>query len=85
MLFLCIILFMLTITDADFQELGMRTEGFSGSDVNVVVKDVLMQPIRMLREATHFRKVRDEKGGTLSRDMLMAQLVELENCLAILS
>lgn len=37
--------------------MGRRTEGFSGSDVAVVVKDVLMQPIRMLREATHFRKL----------------------------
>ncbi len=30
----------------DFDELGRRTEGFSGSDVAVVVKDVLMQPVR---------------------------------------
>lgn len=29
--------------DDDFHELGRRTEGFSGSDCNVVVKDVLMQ------------------------------------------
>jgi SpoVK/Ycf46/Vps4 family AAA+-type ATPase len=40
------------------QVLGERTEGFSGSDINTVVKDVLMQPIRLLRDATHFRKVR---------------------------
>ena len=46
-----------TLTDTDFKELGARTEGFSGSDIAVVVKDVLMQPIRLLKEATHFRKV----------------------------
>lgn len=46
-----------SLTEADFQALGAATEGFSGSDVAVVVKDVLMQPIRLLREATHFRKV----------------------------
>lgn len=40
------------------QALGRATEGMSGSDVNTVVKDVLMQPIRILRDATHFRKVR---------------------------
>lgn len=51
-----------SLTDEDFHELGRRTEGFSGSDCNVVVKDVLMQPIRMLREATHFRKARGENG-----------------------
>eukprot|EP00798_Chlamydomonas_sp_ICE-L_P020535 gene20535-27325_t len=44
------------LTEPDFQELGRRTEGTSGSDCSVVVKDVLMQPIRMLREATHFKK-----------------------------
>ena len=47
----------LLVTDEDFQELGHRTEGFSGSDVSVLVKDVLMQPIRLLREATHFKQV----------------------------
>ncbi|GIL89111.1 hypothetical protein Vretimale_16151 [Volvox reticuliferus] len=51
------------LTDADYRELGRRTEGFSGSDVSVAVKDVLMQPIRLLREATHFKKVRAPDGG----------------------
>jgi vacuolar protein-sorting-associated protein 4 len=41
---------------ADFEALGARTEGFSGSDVNVVVKDVLMEPVRKTQEATHFRR-----------------------------
>lgn len=31
---------------AEFDELGQRTDGFSGSDIAVVVKDVLMQPVR---------------------------------------
>ena len=52
-----------TFTDPDYHELGRRTEGFSGSDCSVVVKDVLMQPIRLLREATHFRKARAEDGS----------------------
>lgn len=43
------------LTQADFEELGRRTEGFSGSDVAVVVKDVLMEPVRKTQEATHFR------------------------------
>lgn len=44
------------LTPADFDELGRRTQGFSGSDVNVVVKDVLMEPVRKTQEATHFRQ-----------------------------
>jgi SpoVK/Ycf46/Vps4 family AAA+-type ATPase len=39
----------------EFEELGRRTDGFSGSDINVIVKDVLMEPIRKTQEATHFR------------------------------
>jgi len=46
-----------SLTEKDFGDLGQLTAGFSGSDVSVVVKDVLMQPIRLLREATHFKKV----------------------------
>lgn len=40
---------------ADYAELGKRTEGFSGSDVAVVVKDVLMEPVRQTQEAGFFR------------------------------
>lgn len=43
------------LTQADFETLAAQTEGFSGSDVNVVVKDVLMEPVRKTQEATHFR------------------------------
>lgn len=56
---------LLHAAESDYQELGRRTEGFSGSDVSVVVKDVLMQPIRLLREATHFRQTRRADGGEL--------------------
>ena len=47
------------LTQADFEELAKQTEGFSGSDVNVVVKDVLMEPVRKTQEATHFRSAPD--------------------------
>jgi len=43
------------LTMSEFEELGRRTDGFSGSDINVIVKDVLMEPIRKTQEATHFR------------------------------
>ncbi|KAJ3109572.1 Vacuolar protein sorting-associated protein 4 [Physocladia obscura] len=41
----------------DFRELGESTEGFSGADVAVVVRDALMEPIRKVQSATHFRTV----------------------------
>ncbi|EFN55151.1 hypothetical protein CHLNCDRAFT_134244 [Chlorella variabilis] len=51
------------LTQAEFDELGRRTEGFSGSDVAVVVKDVLMQPVRKTQDATHFRRGKDPETG----------------------
>ncbi|CAL5223306.1 g5797 [Coccomyxa viridis] len=50
------------LTQADFEELARQTEGFSGSDVNVVVKDVLMEPVRKTQEATHFRQTKGTDG-----------------------
>lgn len=52
-----------SLTPADFDELGRRTPGFSGSDVNVAVKDVLMEPVRKTQEATHFRTVQTPDGS----------------------
>eukprot|EP00899_Mesostigma_viride_P001391 jgi/Mesvir1/11252/Mv01057-RA.1 len=46
----------------DLDILAGRTEGFSGSDIAVVVKDVLFQPIRTLQDATHFKPVQMDNG-----------------------
>lgn len=50
------------LNDTDFERLGQRTDGFSGSDISVVVKDVLMEPLRFVRQATHFRQIPGEEG-----------------------
>jgi len=47
-----------SLTEADLRELGSRTEGYSGADISVVVRDALMQPVRKVQTATHFRRVR---------------------------
>ncbi len=69
-----------TMTDADFQELGRRTEGFSGSDCSVVVKDVLMQPIRVLREATHFKKITAADGSKSAFSDFLPFLLPCARC-----
>lgn len=51
-----------SLTDADFTELGRMTEGFSGSDISVAVRDALYEPVRTCQLATHFKKVRDPEG-----------------------
>eukprot|EP00698_Gefionella_okellyi_P003867 TRINITY_DN13586_c0_g1_i1.p1 TRINITY_DN13586_c0_g1~~TRINITY_DN13586_c0_g1_i1.p1 ORF type:complete len:443 (-),score=83.64 TRINITY_DN13586_c0_g1_i1:68-1396(-) len=43
---------------ADFKQLAQSTDGFSGSDISVMVRDALMEPVRRLQSATHFRRVR---------------------------
>ncbi|GFY67712.1 vacuolar protein sorting-associated protein 4B [Trichonephila inaurata madagascariensis] len=46
-----------TLTESDFKALAIGTEGFSGADIAVLVQDALMQPVRKVQTATHFKKV----------------------------
>lgn len=45
------------LTQADYRALAQKTEGYSGSDLAVVVRDALMQPVRKVLSATHFKPV----------------------------
>ncbi|CAH2284146.1 vacuolar sorting-associated 4B [Pelobates cultripes] len=47
-----------SLTEADYRELGKRTPGYSGADVSIIVRDALMQPVRKVQSATHFKRVR---------------------------
>ena len=53
------------LSDRDLASLGARSEGFSGSDVAVAVKDVLFEPVRKTQEATHFKAVAGPGGVTV--------------------
>ncbi|XP_072267907.1 vacuolar protein sorting-associated protein 4B [Pyxicephalus adspersus] len=46
-----------SLTDADFRDLGKRTNGYSGADISIIVRDALMQPVRKVQSATHFKRV----------------------------
>ncbi|TKR92650.1 hypothetical protein L596_007264 [Steinernema carpocapsae] len=46
-----------TLTEADYKTLAEKTDGFSGHDVSIVVRDALMQPVRKVQTATHFKRV----------------------------
>jgi vacuolar protein-sorting-associated protein 4 len=41
----------------DYRVLSEKTDGFSGSDIGIVVREALMQPIRKVQTATHFKKM----------------------------
>uniref|UniRef100_A0A0D9VCF9 Vesicle-fusing ATPase n=1 Tax=Leersia perrieri TaxID=77586 RepID=A0A0D9VCF9_9ORYZ len=52
-----------SLTNADFENLARRTDGFSGSDVAVCVKDVLFEPVRKTQDAMFFLKTAGDSGG----------------------
>uniref|UniRef100_H3DJT3 vesicle-fusing ATPase n=1 Tax=Tetraodon nigroviridis TaxID=99883 RepID=H3DJT3_TETNG len=61
------------LTEADFVTLGQRTGGYSGADISIIVRDALMQPVRKVQSATHFKKVRGSSGhnpGVVVEDLL---------------
>lgn len=45
------------LTQDDFKKLGAMTEGYSGSDISIVVRDAMMQPVRSVQTASHFKRV----------------------------
>jgi len=45
------------LSPREYKQLGQRTEGYSGSDIAIVVRDALMQPVRKVLAATHFKLV----------------------------
>ena len=45
------------LTETDFDTLGRLTEGASGSDIKVLVKEALMEPLRKCQQAKQFMPV----------------------------
>eukprot|EP01134_Creolimax_fragrantissima_P007144 CFRG7144T1 len=46
-----------TLTTRNYRELALKTDGYSGADINILVRDALMQPVRLIQAATHFNRV----------------------------
>jgi vacuolar protein-sorting-associated protein 4 len=63
------------LTQADYRHLAEMSEGHSGSDINIAVQDALMQPVRKIQTATHFKKVRSSHVSTLSSQCVLFQLL----------
>uniref|UniRef100_A0A8D2QPM9 vesicle-fusing ATPase n=1 Tax=Zosterops lateralis melanops TaxID=1220523 RepID=A0A8D2QPM9_ZOSLA len=59
------------LEESDYRELGKRTDGYSGADISIIVRDALMQPVRKVQSASHFKKVR---GPSLSNPNTMVDL-----------
>jgi vacuolar protein-sorting-associated protein 4 len=50
------------LKEKDFKKLGQVSEGYSGADLNIVVREALYAPLRKCQEGTHFKKVPDPEG-----------------------
>lgn len=55
------------LTHKDYKLLAERTEGYSGSDISIVVRDALMQPVRKVISATHFKPVKPDSESPSSK------------------
>jgi vacuolar protein-sorting-associated protein 4 len=53
------------LTHKDYRELAGKTDGYSGSDIAIVVRDALMQPVRKVISATHFKRATDPETSKL--------------------
>ena len=58
----------------EFKQLGEMTEGYSGSDIAIAVRDALMEPIRKLRVATHFKQVLPPQNNLQEKDFFLQRL-----------
>ena len=43
------------LADEDITELGQQTENYSGSDLSILCKEALMDPVRVLQKVSYFR------------------------------
>lgn len=64
------------LSPADFKHLATITDGYSGSDIAVIVRDALMQPVRKVLAATHFKEVDTE----VDRDGIIETVRKLTPC-----
>lgn len=53
-----------SLTESDFASLGQKTEGYSAADISAVARDALMEPVRMVQSATHFKRVQFLRAST---------------------
>ena len=52
------------LSPKDYRTLAEKTDGYSGSDIAIVVRDALMQPVRKVISATHFKQVQDPEDAS---------------------
>lgn len=51
-----------TLDEDDFNTVAGRTEGFSGADISILVRDACFEPLRTCQRATHFKQAGSKDG-----------------------
>eukprot|EP00756_Hemistasia_phaeocysticola_P048274 Hpha_TRINITY_DN22706_c0_g1::TRINITY_DN22706_c0_g1_i1::g.34214::m.34214/K12196/VPS4; vacuolar protein-sorting-associated protein 4 len=58
-----------------FEELARRADGYSGSDISVLVRNALMEPVRTCQLAMHFKEVPGPDPEDPSSDKIVTRLM----------
>ena len=66
-----------SLAPSDLDRLASRTMGLSGADVSVLVRDALLEPVRALQAATHFRQGADGRWSPCDARARGAQPMQL--------
>ncbi|EGR31425.1 vacuolar sorting protein, putative [Ichthyophthirius multifiliis] len=48
------------INDEQFQQFAKNTEGCSGADISILIRDAVIEPVRKLQQAKKFKKIGDK-------------------------
>lgn len=58
------------LTDRNMMALAKLTDNYSGSDISVAVREALMEPVRKVQRATHYKYVSNTVDGVTYNDFL---------------
>ncbi|CAD8150837.1 unnamed protein product [Paramecium octaurelia] len=50
------------LTPAEFEDIAKMLEGYSGSDMNTLIRDACFEPLRKSERATHFKQIQTPDG-----------------------
>jgi len=53
------------LEEEDYEILAEKTEGYSGSDISVLVRDAVYEPLRRCRESDYFKAVSYGSDGPI--------------------
>ena len=65
----------INLSDQDYNMLAQKTDGYSGADIDTIVRNALMMPIRRIVTATHFKLVSGPPPNDPTSTVIMNDLL----------